>query len=398
MAIDATFERIESVKPHPDPETTKLEIAKVSGYDVVVAKGEFKAGDPVFYIRDDAKLVEYDNLKEWTRASDELNLAHQNGDIDEKTYADRREKLGETYAYKYPWQEPLIKYLGGGGRVKTIRLRGAYSSGICIPVDKVFGHISREDARNWEKDNVILTSEFPGNFLLGKYGVCHWEAPIGNVGELNCRGTLPYGIPKSDEENFENLREEYIPYGEKVLITKKLDGTSTTIIALPDGNVHVCTRSNDLMLSADNVWNRAAKPVIPLAQAWAKHYGRTLVLRGETCAPTMQRFSFNKDKDVPVPTFYCYGIIMLDEKDYANHYGLYGTDYHFLKIAEQIKELTGFELKTVPVLGEAILTKELLQEYKNKPLEFGEGIVINTRSNHFKCKSLAYLAALSKKC
>lgn len=395
MAIDATFERISDVRPHPDAD--KLEIAKISGYDVVVAKDEFKAGDPVLYIRDDAKLVEYDNLKLYKIRRDELDAALMSGSISSDQYAERLAKIGDTYQYKYPWQEPLIKYLGSGGRVKTIRLRGVYSSGIAISVDKVFQHISREDARDWEADNVKLTSEFPGAFLLGKYGICHWEAPIGNVGDLQSKGGLPYGIPKSDEENFQNIKEEFLPFGQKVLLTKKLDGTSTTIIAFPDGRFHVCTRSNDLLTTADNVWNRAAKPVIPLALDWAKAKNRPIVLRGETCAPTMQKFSFNKDKDVPVPTFYLYGIIMLDEKEYAMRNGFYGTPYHFLQIAKEIKEITGQEIKTVPILGEEILTKELLQEYLNKPLEFGEGIVINSAINHFKCKSLAYLAALSKK-
>lgn len=397
MAIDATFERIESVKAHPNAD--RLELVMVSGYQVVAGKGEFKVGDPVLYIRDDAKLIEFDNVKLHATKIERLTQRFANMSETDHDYDKIRTELEEnaTYKFKYPWQEPLIKYLGSGGRVKTIRLRGEYSSGIAISVDKVFSHISRADARDWEADNVKLTSEFPGAFLSGKYGIVHWEAPIGNVGDLSSKGGLPYGLPKTDEENYQNLKECDIPYGQTVLLTKKLDGTSTTIIAFPDGRFHVCTRSNDLLTTADNVWNRAAKPVVPLALAWAKAKNRPLVLRGETCAPTMQKFSFNKDKDVPVPTFNLYGVMMLDETDYAKKNGLYGTPYHFLTIAKEIKEITGQEVKTVPILGEAVLTKELLQEYRDKPLEFGEGIVINAATTHFKCKSLAYLEALSKK-
>lgn len=384
MAKDASFEKISSIEAHPNADN--LEIATICGWKVVVRKNTFNVGDVVFYIREDAKLLEYDSYyNEKSKIKNEFGLIPENFD-----------ELYLKNNAKYPWQIPLLRYLGSNGHVKTVRLRGEYSSGIAISLNDIFAHINQEKSKNWEEDNVRLNSEFPGNFLIGKYGVTHWEAPIRNVGDLQVKGGLPYSIPKSDEENFQNLNEYEIPYGEEVLLTKKLDGISTTIIAFPDGRMHVCTRSNDLDMTCDNVWNRAAQPVLPLAKAWAEHYNRPIVLRGETCAPSMQKFSFNKDKDVPVPTFNLYGVIMLDEHDYAMKYGLWGTPYHFTEIAKQIKDITGKDIKTVPILGVEVLTKDLLDKYLNMPLEFGEGIVINTRRNHFKCKSLAYLEAISK--
>ena len=380
MAKDASFEKIEAIKPHPNAD--KLELATICGWQVVVGKGEFKVGDVVFYIREDAKLLGFDKPDRW------------------------------------PWQTKLIPYLGSSGRVKTVKLRGEFSCGIAVSLDALFGHINTPSAKDWEKDNVILNGEFPGGLLSGKYGVTHWEAPIRNVGDLKARGGLPYSIPKSDEANVQEIRDLDKMYGSKVLVTRKLDGTSTTIIAFPDGRYHVCTRSNDLQLDCDNVWNRAAKPVVPLAQAWAKAYNKPIVLRGETCAQSMQKFAFNKDKDVPEPTFNLYGVIHLNESDADKRYGTYGTAYHFLKVAEQIKEITGKEIKTVPIIGERVFSKELVDEYLNWPLERGEGVVLNFPAidceyeyeyegvkrigtihcpRHFKVKSLAYLAALSKK-
>ena len=414
MSLDASFEKVEKVLPHPGAD--RLEIAIVSNYQVVCGKGEVKPGDVVFYIRDDAKLKEYDRVKEYDR---------KRAEIEEKFWKNKRDldynlnKLGE-FKWRWKWQEPLVKYLGGGGRVKTIKLRGEYSSGIIVPVEKLFAHINLEESKDWKKDDEVLRGEYPGKLLSGKYGVEHWVMPIGNVGNINARGGLPAGIPKSDEENYQNRDERNMSYGHKLLITKKKDGASTTILCLPDGTYHVCSRSNDLKLDCDNVWNRCAKKVAPLGIEWAKHYGKRIALRGECCAPTLQKMQFNKDKDVSEPTFYLYGIIMPDETDDGLRNGAYGTQYHFLEVNRQIKELCGEEITTVPVLGEAVLTKELLEEYKSKPLDFGEGIVVNcpvtekiieeplenggTYSRkfsgvlHFKCKSLAYLEALSKKC
>lgn len=380
MAKDASFERIEAIRPHPNAD--RLEIATISGWSVVVGKGEFSVGDVVFYIREDAKLLGFDKPGRW------------------------------------PWQDKLIPYLGKSGRVKTVKLRGEYSCGIAVSLKALYGHINTESAKDWEKDNEILSSESPGGLLSGKYGVTHWEAPVVGVGDMAARGGLPYGLPKTDEANVQEIKDLERMYGSEVLVTKKLDGSSTTVIAFPDGRTHVCTRSNDLQLDRDNVWNRAGKAVLPLAEAWAKRYGKPIVLRGETCAPTLQKMSFNKDKDVPEPTFYLYGVVHLDETDADRRYGTYGTGLHFLDVAKQIKDITGKDIKTVPVLGKAVFSKELVEEYLNKPLEFGEGVVLNFPaidyeqeyeyegqkktgvrhcSRHFKVKSLAYLEAISKK-
>ena len=98
--MDASFERIERITPHGNADS--LELATVSGFPCVVRKGEFKEGELCFYVRDDAKLVSFDERK-----------------------ADADTPLS------FPWQEPLLRYLGSGGRVKTIRLRGVLSMGYC---------------------------------------------------------------------------------------------------------------------------------------------------------------------------------------------------------------------------------------------------------------------------
>ena len=44
---------IEAVNPHPDPETTKLELVPIGGWQAVVQKGQFKAGDRAVYVEPD---------------------------------------------------------------------------------------------------------------------------------------------------------------------------------------------------------------------------------------------------------------------------------------------------------------------------------------------------------
>ena len=357
--IDASFEKIENIRKHPDAD--KLDLAEIGGYTVVVGRDQFKNGDVVFYIREDAQLL---------------------GDVT-----------------KWPWQANALKFASNSGRIKVVKLRGVLSAGLALPIEDVYKHISREDARDWKKDNEKLTSEFPAAFLLGKFGIKHYEPPCPRDGESV--GSLPWNLPKSDEENFQALKHDgQIPWGEKCLVTKKLDGSSMSICCAPDGEWHLCSRSNEKLKGADNNFSRAAKGVVELGLAWAKHYNKRIVLRGELTAHNIQQFNFNKDKDINggKPTFNLYGIFMPDEVDFHNRDGRYGTPYHFLEIAKQIKDLTGIEIKTVPIIGEEILTKELFKSYTLKPRDWGEGVVMNFYNGVGSCKSksLDYLGKLSQ--
>lgn len=357
MAIDASFEKIEKIIPHPNAD--KLDIAIVSGYQVVCGKGEFNEGDDVFYVRDDAKLIEWDNLH------DSL--------------------ITKTYIPKFAWQQPFIKYLGNGGRVKTIKLRGEFSSGIIVGAKKVCNGCEIPSGAIDEKD------------LSEKYGVTHWEVPIDvKSGPMNVLGPLPDGLPKSDEENFQNIKN-IIPWGEEVLVTKKLDGTSCTVVCRPDGSYSVCSRRWELLPDDDNIWNRASEDVVRLGLQYAKAKNVVVAFRGEICHRSIQRFSFNHDKEFDNPVFFLYGVMFPYEKDERKRNGMYGTDCHFVPVNEEIFKITGERLRTVPVIGTSLLTQGLIDEYLNKPLDWGEGIVINAKNIHFKCKSLAYLCAVSKK-
>ena len=62
MSTDARFEKIDKIIPHDNSDN--LEIAVVSNFPCVVRKGEFKEGDICFYIRDDAKLMGWDEYQE----------------------------------------------------------------------------------------------------------------------------------------------------------------------------------------------------------------------------------------------------------------------------------------------------------------------------------------------
>ena len=122
MATDARFEKITKIENHPMADN--LEIAIVSNFPCVVRKGEFKEGEWCFYIRDDSRLLGWD---EWQERINRDREAEKTGDF----------VTQDEFTCTWQWQDNLLKYLGSGGRVKSIKLRGKVSMGILLKIKDV---------------------------------------------------------------------------------------------------------------------------------------------------------------------------------------------------------------------------------------------------------------------
>lgn len=385
MATDAKFDKIQKILPHDNADT--LEIAIVSNFPCVVRKGEFKENEWVFYIRDDAKLIGYDELKEREERDKE---AAKTGDF----------VTQDCFTCSFQWQDPLLKYLGSGGRVKTIKLRGKTSMGIILKTVTVCPNISNFDdviASYYNKK--ISDSEYGSTYLEKDFGIKHWTAPQKNVGDLyTLHCGLEDNIPCSDEENYENLDTNDLHLGGVALITKKLDGTSGTVICRPDGSYAVCTRHNTLKPEYDNIYTKYTKEVVNAGLWYAKKYNKVIAFQGEICVSSVQRMNINKDKDLN--DYFVYKCYFPENDNYHLKMGTYGTESHFLNVVKECNE-NGYNVKTVPVLGEETVTMELLKEYSDKPASFGEGVVLNIKCNDindyssmvwdYKAKSREYL-------
>lgn len=276
MSTDARFDRIQKITPHDNADT--LEIAVVSGFPCVVKRGEFKVGDIVFYIRDDAKLIEAEAYNEWER---EL---HEHPD-----------SIGPLeFIWRFPWQEGLVKYLGSGARVKTVRLRKRISMGILLRPETVcLSELTKLylETEHFDELNLKITDPEHGEkFLAEHFGVGHWTAPVGNVGTLDVlHPGLDFGLAKSDEENWENLSTEDLHFGEKCIVTRKLDGTSCTVICQPNGEYSIASRGQTFNVkrmaenNTENVYTMFTKEAVKAGLWYAKKYNRVIALRGEVC-------------------------------------------------------------------------------------------------------------------
>lgn len=398
MATDAKFDRIQKIIPHTNADS--LEIAIVSNFPCIVKKGEFKVGEIVFYIRDDAKLIETESYKDWVKESTKPDVI---GPME--------------YMWTYPWQESLVKYVGAGGRVRTIKLRGSISMGIILKPEVacsgLFCKFLVDDNNFDEINSKILDSETGERFLMDNFGVGHWSAPVTNVGTLDVlHQGLDFGIKKSDEENYENLLESDLHLGEKCIVTKKLDGTSCTIICQPNGEYSIASRSQTFNVKrmiengTENIYTKFTQNAVKAGLWYAKTFNRVIAFRGEICCEAVQNFGINKDRRLN--NFFIYGCEFPEEENWFNKHGIYGTEFHFLKIVELCRN-AGYDLQHVPILCggvEVQVTMELLKHFNDSPAEYGEGMVVNVKCEDinqelksivwdYKSKSRDYLELLN---
>lgn len=314
MQQDASIVTIDGIVPHPNAD--RLELACVQGYRTAVPKGYVHAGDRVLYVQPDAKLS-----------------------LDFKAQT---------------WQTNYADYVSKSGRVKTIRLRGQYSNGFIVPLRSL--------------PSVDLSSPS----LCSLLGISHYELPVvgGSMGELTVRSkSLPAGIAPSDERNWQNLSDDEVAYGSEVLVTRKLDGTSCTVVCRPDGTYELCSHHMTLK-PGHNKYMEAVSPWLPKMLGYAKDAADTVAFRGEVIGGGVQATRCNQDARKPLG-FFCYGIERPLAAGPALRYGWYGTLGHFSVVCGSLS------VPTVPLLGTAVLTREWCRKMIDAPASDGEGVVVN---------------------
>lgn len=182
----------------PIPNADAIERIRVLGWWVVVKKGEFKPGDKVVYCEIDSLLPERPEF-EFLRPS----------------------------SFKPARTDETGAVIPAGFRIKTIKLRGQVSQGICFPLS-------------------ILPPGAPtdeGADVTDVLGVRKWEPPlpVGMGGRV--KGGFPGFLPKTDETRVQVLEPVLQRHrGKTFYVTEKLDGTSFTAF-LKDGEFGICSRN-----------------------------------------------------------------------------------------------------------------------------------------------------------
>jgi len=196
----ASIQRIKALQPIEGAD--QIEKATVLGWQLVVKKGEFKVGDLCVYCEIDC-------------------LMPDNSDFE--------------------FLKPRKM------RIKTIRLRGQISQGICFPLSIIEGY------------GLLPEDMIEGQDVTEAIGIVKYEPPIPAYLSGEVKGKFPSFIPKTDETRVQVLQMIIDKYkGTICYVTEKLDGSSVTYF-VKDGEFGVCSRNLELKETENNTLWKVAR-------------------------------------------------------------------------------------------------------------------------------------------
>jgi RNA ligase (TIGR02306 family) len=271
MRTLASIQRIKALAPIAGADA--IEKATVLGWQLVVKKGEFQVGDLAVYCEIDCLMPD----------------------------------------------RPEFEFLKARGmRIRTIRLRGEISQGICFPLRIL--PVDIEAVEGTDVTEVI--------------GVEKYEPPIPASLSGLMKGGFPSFIPKTDETRVQVLQDMLDKYaGTLCYVTEKLDGSSVTYY-LNDGEFGVCSRNLELLESSENsLWKVARTLQI---EEKLRALGGNHALQGEIVGEGIQGNLYK----LRGQTVFFFNVFDIDA-------------YRFLDFAEFEATMTTMELQSVPVLDRA---------------------------------------------
>ena len=201
-----------------------IDRATVLGWQLVVKKGEFKVGELCVYCEVDCLMPD---------------------------------------DQKFEFLKPR------GMRIRTVKLRGQISQGICFPLSIL------PDGFNIQE----------GTDCTEVLGITKYEPPIPASLSGIAKGIFPSFIPKTDETRVQVLQELLDQYkGEECYVTEKLDGSSATIFL--NNTFGVCTRNFELLEDPENtIWKIARELDI---EGKLRSANKNIALQGEIIGEGVQ--------------------------------------------------------------------------------------------------------------
>ncbi len=316
-----------------------IEKVSIQGWFCVAKKGEFKPGDLCVYFEIDSLLPDREEFE---------------------------------FLRKSSWKEKLGKY-----RLRTAKLKGVISQGLCLPID-TFPELRGKSVQEGDDLTEILQVE--------KY-----EPPIPAVisGEVR---SFSWPVAKTDEERVQSNPDLLTELqGKPYVVTCKLDGTSSSYILLMDEegsyDFHVCGRNYSYREDDKNTHWQIARQYDLKTKLIDYHQqkGVLLAIQGELCGPSIQSNRLGlKEADL-----FVFNMVNV-------------SDGKRLSFDDMAEICSSFGLRTVPLLErgdafdwdqETILAKAEGKYKENfpyaSPKQEREGIVIRSAEQNISFKGVS---------
>lgn len=302
----ATIQEIKKILSIPNAQN--IECAEILGWKVVIEKGLYNIGDKCVYIQIDTVVPETEQFKF----------------LESKKY-----------------------------RIKTCKLRGQISQGICFP-------LSILPDKNY---NI-------GDDVTEILGIKKYEKPIPSAIAGETKGNFPSYLHHTDEDRIQNFPGliDYIK-GKLIYASTKIDGTSATF-SNHEEDINVCSRNLSKKESETSVyWQMYHKYKIDEIFK----IENSIAIQGEVAGSGIQKNTAGF-KEVKLLVFDIYDIKT-------------GKYYDFQELINFCKK---YNLETVPILNSNILFNWTLEEllivaegnYKGTDTK-REGVVIRLMVNEY---------------
>ena len=294
MRTLASIQTVNAVEPIPNADA--IVRARVLGWWVVVKKGDFAVGDRVVYCEIDSFLPERPAF-EFLRPS----------------------------SFKPAIVEGGEEIRPAGFRIRTVKLRGQVSQGICFPLS-------------------ILPPDTPtdeGTDVTNVLGITKYDPPLPAALSGRVKGPFPGFVSKTDETRVQVLEPALARHrGKTLYVTEKLDGTSFTAF-LRAGEFGLCSRN--LWLDESDTSNALCRLAdgLGLADKLATirdRFGFSPAVQGEAIGPGIQQNKYGL-KAVELRVF---TVLNLDTGRSLDH-------------PEMLAVLAAVGLESVPQLGTIVL-------------------------------------------
>jgi hypothetical protein len=246
----------------PIPKADRLEIAVVGGWECVVQKGEHQVGEPIAYFEIDAAIP----------------IDHPLWHDFDKKYLRIRVEKGTLKEY---------------ATIKTVRLRGALSQGLALPMRYLEGTDAEGASIGQNITNALGVLKYVSPEEAKLYAAAGEEVEEGRgfsgllqrfrnwlTKGIIQHGQIPFpkGQVKSDEERVQNSKgfyDQMVQQGGDAEATVKLDGESTTFYTDVDTAAIGVASRNHALRTEDVAWTPAEARRVYLAE-WIRFLWRRL--------------------------------------------------------------------------------------------------------------------------
>lgn len=292
----ANVVRISEVLPHPDPETTSLELIHIDGYQVVVRKGQFAIGDLAVYIQPDSVVPQTEPFRFiWE------------GQVGVDGIVPEKRRRITVRKFRKEWSEGLLLPLREFSVDKITEIREGVSHVWYGLVDSS-GEIV--DAKEGDDVSSLLgiTHYDPDAGTESTGGAADKNAPkrkfryprtlkgwfnflmrlVRNKGRLKeATVDVPVHVPTYDIDALKNYKGTFVP-GEIVVVTEKIHGSNARFLYL-DGVQYAGSRNQWKAKDASSTWWKAIAQNPWIAEWCEAHPGH--VLWGEV-TPTQKGYTY----------------------------------------------------------------------------------------------------------